>query len=65
MELVQTRLTRLRIFFYLRCRVRWLPLEEEEITPDRAAAIDRARASLERGEGIPQEDILREFGLDK
>jgi hypothetical protein len=27
------------------------------------AAIDRARASLARGEGIPHEDILREFGL--
>jgi hypothetical protein len=41
------------------------PVEEEEITPDTAAAIDRARASVARGEGIPHEDILREFGLDK
>jgi hypothetical protein len=39
------------------------PVEEEEITPDTAAAIDRARASLARGEGIPHQDILREFGL--
>jgi hypothetical protein len=39
--------------------------EEEEITADTAAALDRARASLARGEGIPHEDILREFGLDK
>jgi len=30
-----------------------------------AAAIDRARASLARGEGISHEEILREFGLDK
>ena len=38
-------------------------VEEEEITPGTAAALDRARASLARGEGIPQEEILREFGL--
>jgi hypothetical protein len=25
--------------------------------------VDRARASLARGEGIPHEEILREFGL--
>lgn len=41
------------------------PVEEEEITPDTAAAIDRARASLARGEGVSHEDILREFGLGK
>ena len=41
------------------------PVEEEEITPETAAALARARASLARGEGIPHEDILREFGLDK
>jgi hypothetical protein len=40
-------------------------VEEEEITPETAAAIDRARASLNRGEGIPHDDILREFGLKK
>jgi len=39
------------------------PVEDEEITPETAAALDCARASLSRGEGIPQEDILREFGL--
>jgi hypothetical protein len=39
------------------------PVENEEITPEMAAALDRARASIERGEGIPHEDILREFGL--
>ena len=38
------------------------PVEEEEITPETAAALDRARASLSRGEGIAHEDILREFG---
>ena len=39
------------------------PVEDEEITPEMAAALDRARASIERGEGIPHDDILREFGL--
>ena len=41
------------------------PVEEEEITPETAAALDRARASLDRGEGIPHEDILHEFGLNQ
>lgn len=44
---------------------RELLVEDEEITPETAAAIDRARASLARGEGIPHEEILREFGLAK
>lgn len=38
-------------------------LEEEDLTPDTAAALDRARASLARGEGIPHDEVLREFGL--
>jgi hypothetical protein len=41
------------------------PVEEEEISPETAAALDRARKSLDRGEGIPHEEILREFGLSK
>ena len=41
------------------------PVEEEEITPETAAALDCARASLARGEGIPHEETLREFGLAK
>jgi hypothetical protein len=41
------------------------PVEEEEVTPETAAAIDCSRASIARGEGIPHEDILREFGLGK
>ena len=40
-------------------------IEGEEITPETAAALDRARASLDRGEGIPHDDVLREFGLKK
>jgi len=41
------------------------PVEEEEITEDTAAALDRAKASLERGEGISHEEVLREFGLTR
>lgn len=41
------------------------PVEEEEITPETAAALDCARASLARGEGIPHDEILREFGLSR
>ena len=41
------------------------PVEEEGITPDTAAALERARASLARGKGIPHEEILREFGLSQ
>lgn len=40
-------------------------VEEEEITPETAAALDRARASLARGEGVRHEEILREFGLNQ
>lgn len=39
------------------------PVEDEELTPDTAAALERARASLARGEGIPHQEVLREFGL--
>ena len=38
-------------------------VEEEEITAETTAALDRARASLARGEGIHHDEILREFGL--
>jgi hypothetical protein len=38
-------------------------VEEEDVTPDTAAALDRARASLARGERIPHDEVLREFGL--
>jgi hypothetical protein len=41
------------------------PVEEDEITSETAAALDRARASLARGEGVPHEQVLREFGLTK
>ncbi len=41
------------------------PVEEEEITDETAAALIRARESLDRGEGIPHDEILREFGLGR
>jgi hypothetical protein len=39
------------------------PVEEEQINDETAAALEEARASLRRGEGIPHGEILREFGL--
>jgi hypothetical protein len=39
--------------------------DEPEVAPGVAAAIERARASLRKGEGISHEEILREFGLNK
>jgi hypothetical protein len=41
------------------------PLEEEEVTSETVAAVERARASLARGEGIAHDDVLREFGIKK
>ncbi len=38
-------------------------VEEEVLTPETAAELERARASLARGQGIPHDEILREFGL--
>ncbi|MBL8227232.1 MAG: hypothetical protein JNL98_02090 [Bryobacterales bacterium] len=38
-------------------------VEEEDLTSDTSVALDHARASLARGEGIPHDEILREFGL--
>jgi hypothetical protein len=39
------------------------PIEEEDLAPETAAALDRSRASLARGEGIPHQEVLREFGV--
>ena len=39
------------------------PVEDEPISAGEAAALDAAHASIQRGEGIPHEEILREFGL--
>ena len=40
------------------------PVEDEEITDEMATALDHARSSIARGEGIPHSEILREFGLN-
>ena len=42
-----------------------LPVEEEELSTETIEAIEKATASVERGEGIPHEEILREFGLSE
>jgi hypothetical protein len=39
------------------------PVEDEELAPETAAALERARASLARGEGVSHEEVLREFDL--
>lgn len=39
------------------------PVEQDPVSREEAAALDQARASLDRGQGITHEEILREFGL--
>lgn len=39
------------------------PYDDEPVSEEEARDIAAARASLARGEGIPHEDVLREFGL--
>jgi len=39
--------------------------EEESLSPAMAEALDRARASLARGEGVSHEELQREFALEK
>ena len=39
------------------------PVETEPISAEEAATLDEAHAAIARGEGIPHEEILREFGL--
>jgi hypothetical protein len=39
------------------------PIEDEPITEEEARALDEAHASIQRGEGIPHQEILREFGI--
>jgi hypothetical protein len=41
------------------------PVEDEDLTPETAASLARARDSLTRGEGIPHDQVLHEFGLVK
>jgi hypothetical protein len=37
-------------------------VEDEEINEQTAAALDRARDSLSRGQAVSHEEIMREFG---
>jgi hypothetical protein len=39
------------------------PVDESPISVEEAAALDAAHAAIQRGEGIPHEEIMREFGL--
>jgi hypothetical protein len=38
------------------------PIEDEELTPETVDALKQASASLDRGEGVSHDEILREFG---
>jgi hypothetical protein len=38
------------------------PVEEEDLAPETAAALDRARESLAVGKNVSHEEVLREFG---
>ena len=39
------------------------PVDDEPVTQEETREIAAARASLDRGEGIPHEKVLAEFGL--
>ncbi len=39
------------------------PPDDEPYTPEQQAEDAEARASIERGEGIPHDQVLREYGL--
>src|SRR5580658_4487958 len=39
------------------------PVDDEPVSVEEAREIAAARASLDRGEGIPHEKVLAEFGL--
>ena len=39
------------------------PTDDEELAPEVAASLLETQASFARGEGIPHEEIMREFGL--
>ncbi len=41
------------------------PYDDEPVSEDEAREIAASRASLARGEGIPHEEVLREFGLSQ
>lgn len=41
------------------------PQDDEPYTPEQQARDAEAQAAIDRGEGIPHEEILKEFGRPK
>jgi hypothetical protein len=39
------------------------PYDDEPMSPEEAREVEAAKASLARGEGVPHEKVLAEFGL--
>ncbi len=39
------------------------PYDDEPVTPEEAREVEEAKASFARGEGIPHDEVLAEFGL--
>ncbi len=39
------------------------PYDDEPVSEEEAREIESAKASLERGEGVPHEKVIAEFGL--
>jgi hypothetical protein len=39
------------------------PVEEEQVTPETAAAFDASREWLKHNPGIPHEEVLAELGI--
>jgi hypothetical protein len=39
------------------------PYDDEPVSAEQAREVEAAKASLARGEGIPHEEVLAEFGL--
>ncbi len=44
---------------------REIEFDDEELRPEVAERLDAAHRSLDRGEGIPHSQILRDFGIDE
>jgi hypothetical protein len=47
----------------LACTLANAPFDDEPVSEEEAREIAAARASLARGEGVPHEQVLAEFGL--
>jgi hypothetical protein len=40
------------------------PYDDEPVSAEEAREVEAAKASLARGEGVPHEEVLSEFGLN-